>query len=60
MNKEEIINKVEKQADALQVYFNALIAKDLTDISEIISLSQELRAVYHQILELKSFYPEVQ
>lgn len=61
MNKEDVIKRLEKQASDLENVFDSLVNRmNKPDIPEMISLSQELRQVYHHLFELKYLYNEVQ
>lgn len=57
MNKNKMIEQLEKNADALQDIFNGIESENnINNGPELINLSLEIRALYNQIFQMKYSY----
>ena len=57
MNKNEMIRQLEKNADALEDLFKRIESQNnINNEHDLIDLSQEIRALYNQIFQMKYCY----
>ena len=57
MTQKEMIEQLERNADALQGLFTSIEReKNINSGNDLINLSQEIRAVYNQIFQMKYCY----
>lgn len=60
MTQKEMIAQLEKNADALQGLFTRIECENnINSGNDLINLSQEIRAVYNQLFQIKYCYRQV-
>lgn len=57
MTQKDMIEQLERNADALQSLFTSIkYDKNINSGNDLINLSQEIRAVYNQLFQMKYCY----